>query len=117
MYDATEDRPTADELVPAVRDLEEQRDALLDEREGLLERLCPAEDRAADSQPVVVLMELPYGRRWSFLQDVGVLAISPAMDVASTKRLLAQFTAPALTTCPTCAAPVNVASACAMCIE
>jgi hypothetical protein len=114
MHDATDNAPSADEAVAAVRALQDQYDVLLNERDELLESLEQAQARR-DAGTLVVVMELPNGRRWSFQEDVNVLAVSPALSLSATERLLAQISPPTLSTCPTCAAPLYAGTACGMC--
>jgi hypothetical protein len=118
MYDATDNMPTADEIVAAVQTLQSDRDdlrRLLDEcdseRDDLRRRLAGFEEE----ETAVLSMDLPSGREFVFIEDANVLAISPEMGPERRERLLAQLEdRPRLTTCPTCSAPLFEGRACRM---
>ncbi|MCF6507369.1 hypothetical protein E9549_08105 [Blastococcus sp. MG754426] len=118
MYDATDHTPSADEIVAAVARLQErhallleERDALLAERDDLLFSLSQA---WIEEELVIVTMDIPHGRRWSFIEEANVLAISPDLDEGTRRRLLAQVEPPKLTTCGECGAPLYEGAACGL---
>lgn len=104
MYDATDSHATADEIVAAVQALRTERDDLRRQLDARLE----------DDETVVVSMEIPGGRDFTFLEDVNVLAVSPGMAPEWQARLLAQVELPTLTTCKACGAPVWSNVSCTM---
>jgi hypothetical protein len=118
MYDATDHTPSADEIVAAITHLQEQHNVLLVERDELLEErdgLRILLDDVRSEELVIVTMDIPHGRLWSFLEDGNVLAISPDLDEDTRRRLLAQVEPPKLTTCGDCGAPVYEGRNCTLC--
>lgn len=117
MNDATDNPSRADEIVAAIQALRDHRDELAGvvdnlsaaidsmrfERNQLRQRLTELEDE----EPKVFEMQLPSGREFVFIEDAGVLAISPDMDPEREARMLAQIEArPRLTSCSDCGAPM-----------
>ena len=107
MYDASDNLPTEDEIVAAVTRMQDERNDLRAEVARLEDVVMhlehQLEQREAADPPVIVTVNLPHGRRWSFVEDANVLAISPYVDDDTRRRLIAQ-TAARLTTCD-CGAP------------
>ena len=117
MYDATENRPSADEIVAAVTRLQEEhrtmlveRDDLLHERDALIVRL----EEIEAEELAIFTMNLPSGRGWVYIEDAQTLAISPDLDEDTRRRLIAQVEPPKLTTCRTCGAPLFAGAICTL---
>jgi hypothetical protein len=113
MFDATDNDPTADEIIAAVTALSAERDALLAEREELV-RLLEEAPAPKDDLLVYAMDDVPGGRPWVFIEDGKLLAISSDLDEATRFKLLAQVEPPRLTTCETCRAPMYAGTACQM---
>lgn len=117
MYDATDNIPTADEIIAAVHSLQHERDELraqMDEASADLDGLRRQLKEATKDELVIRMIDLPTGRGWAFVEDAKLLAISPDLDDATKARLLAQVEPPKLTTCGTCGAPVYEGNECTM---
>jgi hypothetical protein len=124
MDDATHNRPSADEIIAAVRSIRDHRDELLNriddvyavmdvvkyERDQARRQL----EEATKDDLVIRIVDLPTGRGWAFVEDAKLLAISPDLDEATKARLMSQIEPPKLTTCDACGAPVYEGNDCTM---
>jgi hypothetical protein len=118
MYDASDNFVTEEQIIAAVTAVVAERDALRSEREELLtERdhlLGQIDAAAAEELMMRTMQDLPNGRRWIFVEDAQLLAISTDIDADTEVLLLAQVQPPKLTTCDVCGAPVWSNASCAM---
>lgn len=124
MYDATENPPTADEIVAGVQRLSDERaeymERLHDVEIALLVMKRERDELRQELEEIqrdalrIFEMDVPSGRGWVYVQDAGVVAISPELDEATRARLLAQVKPPKLTTCGVCGAPMYPGTPCAM---
>lgn len=117
-------RPTADEIVAGVQRLSDQRAEYMErlhdvelallvmkrERDELRQELEEIQRNVLLVHP----MDVPFGRDWTFFEDALVLAVSPGIDDATRRRLLAQVEQPELMRCETCGAPVWSGAVCGM---
>src|SRR3954465_7641513 len=104
MYDATENIPTADDVIAAVVNLRDQRDDLLDRLSDVdyalhlqrqeCERIRRELEEARAHMLVPRKRPLPRHRHWGFFEDAKVLAISPALADVKRERLMAQVEPP-----------------------
>lgn len=118
MFNSSDNPVTAEEVIAAVYAVTAERDALRAEREDLrYERdflRGQLDDVRAEELVINTMDALPNGRRWIFIEDGPMLAISTDIDVDTEVRLLAQVKPPKLTTCEVCGAPVWSNATCAM---
>lgn len=118
MSNASDNIPTAAEVIDAVRNLQdryyaalEERDALEGERDELRRRLAEREDQ--DVKVFTMGEPLPHDREFTFFPDIRLLAISPDIDAEREARLLSQLR-PELTSCDVCFAPLWAGQTCTM---